>query len=870
MHPEPTPLPTSPISTHAVRPDPASREGSRTRIQTLLAAPIGALLLLAGIGAAPPVLAAGPPAANTAHVHGWSAPQRTLPPGPLGSAKPDLLRAVRPASATASTSWYGHIPCDMYIAYSLNSVSQMGSGQTIVIVDAYSSGTEASDLATFSQAFGLSAPDLTIYPESGVTYDSSWAMEIALDLEWAHAMAPAAKIDLVEAATSQTPDLTAAISFALQNLAPNVISMSFGESESQATSGDVSLWQGAMVPTDAQGQPVAYVAATGDYGFGVQWPAADAQVTAVGGTSVQSAAFGGEPMSYHTSCSGAGAGGVSPSTETVWTGTGGGTSAITPKPSYQSGFGPAQGRATPDVSMDADPNTGVAVDVQGAWMTVGGTSLATPMWAALMARANQLRLTSGLPELSSPAWIYSARSSSFNDITQGNDAPAGTTACITDLTCVAQLGFDQTSGRGSPIGASLLANMVGTAPVSTAPVSTAPVAGAPAAGQYHPIVPTRVLDTRALSQVGPYSTPFGPGGVRTVSVANSTTIPSSGVLAVVVNVTATDTSAVSFLTIWPAGAAMPLASSLNWGVGQTVPNLVTVPVNGSEQISIYNDAGRADVVIDVAGYFTATSSAGAGSYEALSPARILDTRAASQLGPYGTAFGAGTVRSVQVTGQGGVPTSGVEAVILNVTATDTSQASYLTAWPAGAAAPLASNLNWGGPTTVANRVTVMVGSQGQIDLFNNAGSADVVVDVGGYYLDGSSASSGALYHPLSPTRVLDTRPQSQIGPYSQPLAAGGTISLTLAGQALIPSMTSVPHPVAVVLNVTATDTDANSYLTVYPSSLSVPPLASDLNWSGGATVANLVVATVGPNGAIELHNSQGQVDVIVDVLGWYG
>jgi hypothetical protein len=300
-------------------------------------------------------------------------------------------------------------------------------------------------------------------------------------------------------------------------------------------------------------------------------------------------------------------------------------------------------------------------------------------------------------------------------------------------------------------------NSAGTSPPSAASNQVTP--GHPG-GQYYPLTPYRICDTRAdnpsnlsgvnLSQCEGKT--LGPGGSLTIQVAGTNPsgqtsggVPSSGVSAVVLNVTVTDTTAPSYLTVWPAGAPQPLASNLNWSGGQTVPNRVIIPVGTGGEVSFYNDQGHADLVVDVGGWFTNGSQAGTpGSYfTGGPPQRICDTRAGNPSGLSGGAdqclgktLGPGGTLTIQVAGLGGVagedtPTPPV-AVVLNVTVTDTTAPSYLTVWPAGAPQPLASDLNWNPGQTIANAVVVALGSGGQISLYNDQGSTDVVVDVAGY------------------------------------------------------------------------------------------------------------------------------------------
>jgi hypothetical protein len=286
-------------------------------------------------------------------------------------------------------------------------------------------------------------------------------------------------------------------------------------------------------------------------------------------------------------------------------------------------------------------------------------------------------------------------------------------------------------------------------------------------------------------------------------------------------------------------------------------------------VSVFNGAGSVHVIFDVAGWVSTRGKTPtpttAGLYRPLVPARLLDTRTSLGGSPTMTA---GQTINLQVTGKGNVPATGVSAVVLNVTATHPSAAGYLTVFPAGITAPLASNLNFVPGQTVPNRVIVKVGTGGQVSLFNGPGTTDVVVDVGGWFTDGSDATAtGGQFTGLTPARVLDTR--NGTGGFSTPVGGGATIKLLVAGQGGVPAMTDPVRPTAVVLNVTVTGTSAASYLTLFPSDAASQPLASDLNWTVGLTVPNLVVVKLGADGKVAIFNGVGSTDVIADVVGWY-
>ncbi|MHB8325685.1 MAG: G1 family glutamic endopeptidase [Candidatus Dormibacteria bacterium] len=371
-----------------------------------------------------------------------------------------------------------------------------------------------------------------------------------------------------------------------------------------------------------------------------------------------------------------------------------------------------------------------------------------------------------------------------------------------------------------------------------------------AGAAYSALTPTRLLDTRVTGSS------LGPQGTTALTVIGGS-VPANAT-AVALNVTVTDTTAAGYLSVYPAGLSRPVISNLNWIQGETVANLVIVPVGGGGQVGFYNSAGSTDLVVDLEGYFApAMAGSTVGSYLALSPARITDTRAGSGYPNAGATMGPGSTLAVQATGVGGVPPSGVAAVLVNLTVTNTTAAGYLTVYPAGVSRPSASNLNWSAGATVANRVLVPVGASGQISLYNQSGSADVVVDVDGFFSAGTlTGGTPSLFTAIDPVRVLDTR---QTG---TALGAGQAVLVQIAGLGGIPT-----NAIAVAANVTVANTTAASYLTVYPGG--IRPVASDVNWTAGQVVPNLTVATLSGSGAVTIYNNAGTTDVIVDAFGYF-
>jgi hypothetical protein len=334
-----------------------------------------------------------------------------------------------------------------------------GTGQTIAIIDAYNTPTIQNDVATFSSQFNLPQmdgaagdPTLTVAHFSNGATDSSglWELETALDVEWAHAIAPMANILLVQAASehcdsSGVPtDLLAAVDYAAQQPGVVTVSMSWGYGEFPAeTSADFHF----TTPG------ITFVAASGDRGAPPLWPAISPNVVAVGGTSLSLDDAG----NY--------------SAERGWSGSGGGVSAYESKPAYQSKVTQSTtNRTSPDVSYNVDPNPGVAISYNGAWIVAGGTSAGAPQWAAPLAIADQGRATTFNDPLGSQDTLnalYSLYNPPPGSSPDFHDILSGTSTGIPPYS--AGPGYDLVTGIGTPQAALLindLLNVGGSTPLS--------------------------------------------------------------------------------------------------------------------------------------------------------------------------------------------------------------------------------------------------------------------------------------------------------------------------------------------------------------------------------------------------------------------
>ena len=405
----------------------------------------------------------------------------------------------------------------------------------------------------------------------------------------------------------------------------------------------------------------------------------------------------------------------------------------------------------------------------------------------------------------------------------------------------------------------------GTVPVTTAPTTTSttvapttstttPPTTTPPAGRFNPLTPARIVDTRdgtGLAGAVP------PGGTVELQVAGRGGIPTSDVSAVAMTVTVTQPTAAGYVTLYPAGTSRPLAGNLNFVAGETVANLVVVKVGANGRVALFNPNGSTHFVVDVAGWYSGAGTGNAGRFQSLVPSRVLDTRDGTG---GGARLGPGASLDLQVTGRGGIPTTGVQAATMNVTVTGTTAAGFLTVHPAGETRPLASTVNFTQSSTVAIRTMVKLGAGGKVTIFNSSGFADVVVDVGGWYTDASAPGALGALVPVNPYRILDTRDGT--GGFTGPAPAFGTVDVQVTGRAGVPA-TGVR---AVVLNATVTAPAAPGFLTVFPAG-AARPLASDLNFAAGETQANLVVVQVGAGGKVSFASSVGS-QLILDVAGW--
>ncbi len=428
------------------------------------------------------------------------------------------------ATPLGTTGPTGLSPAQIRHAYGIDQISGNGAGETIAIVDAYNDPTVQSDLHMFDQQFGLADPTLTVVNQTGgtslPTANAGWAGEIALDVEWAHAVAPGAKILLVEANSSSLGDLFAAVKFAASQSGVAAVSMSWGTSE---FSNEASYDSTFLTPSGHTG--VVFVGAAGDSGAPIEYPTASPNVVSVGGTTLHVDSQG----NYIS--------------ESAWSGGGGGISKYESQPSYQQGVvtQSTTKRTGPDVSYDADPNTGFSVyltygnSTTKPWVQYGGTSAGSPQWAALVALADQGRAAVGEAAFTTSTFLSQIYGLSTSDL---HDVSSGSTSGSTRETAGA--GYDLATGKGSPVANHLIADLImvslPTSPPVSPPVSppptSPPISPPPASPPASPPPSSGSVGTTTQMTTSPVVYHWGFATVNltiTVTPASGTVLPGGSI-----------------------------------------------------------------------------------------------------------------------------------------------------------------------------------------------------------------------------------------------------------------------------------------------------------------------------------------------------
>ncbi|WP_423184124.1 S8 family serine peptidase [Arthrobacter sp. NyZ413] len=373
--------------------------------------------------------------------------------------------------------------------------------------------------------------------------------------------------------------------------------------------------------------------------------------------------------------------------------------------------------------------------------------------------------------------------------------------------------------------------------------------------------PFRQLDTR--NGTGGVLGALGPGQTISVKVTGQGGIPASGVSAVAMNITVANPTSNGFITAFAGGTVRPGTSNLNFDQGQIVPNFAITPVAPDGTISFTNTSnGTVQLIADTTGYYLATGVPSVpGTFSAQAPFRQLDTRDGSG-GVKGPVAPGQTIR-VRVTGSGGIPSSGVSAVAMNITVANPTSNGFITAYAGGTPRPGTSNLNFSPGQIVPNFAITPVAPDGTVAFTNTSGgTVQLIADTSGYFLAGTPTAAGA-FSAQAPFRQLDSRDGT--GGVLGPVAPGQTIRVKVTGRGGI----QASGVSAVAMNITVANPSSFGYITAYAGGSSQPS-TSNVNYATGQIIPNFSITPVAPDGTIAFTNSSsGTVQLIADTSGYY-
>ncbi len=369
--------------------------------------------------------------------------------------------------------------------------------------------------------------------------------------------------------------------------------------------------------------------------------------------------------------------------------------------------------------------------------------------------------------------------------------------------------------------------------------------------------PDRVLDTRTGN--GAPKAKVAAGGVVQVDVTGrGTSLVPDNAKAVVLNVTASNTSGTSYVTVWPCGEAQPDASNINTYANSDTPNAVVAKIGAGGLVCLFSEQST-DLIADINGYYPINSS-----YHPINPTRILDTRLTSSIQSYWFEMpsltftngrpDAGKVMAIPMRNLETTLDRYASVAVFNVTAVNAQANGYATVWPCFTPQPPTSSMNATVGRTRANLVVSGIGGFSYLCVYVEQ-SMDLIIDVAGWM------PLADPYVPITPGRLFDNR-DPIYGPVGR-ILPDGVVAVNVFGQ----SPSNIPNTAtSVMLNVTSTGAIGNGYLTVWPCSQPRPD-SSNLNMVVGSNIPNAVLAKVDPSGLVCIYSSAATF-LIVDAVGY--
>ncbi len=347
---------------------------------------------------------------------------------------------------------------------------------------------------------------------------------------------------------------------------------------------------------------------------------------------------------------------------------------------------------------------------------------------------------------------------------------------------------------------------------------------------FSPMQPVRVADTRPSGFVSADNS-------LVLDLKGTFGLPNAGLGAVALNVTATGALQDGYVTVWPCADVKPTTSSVNYTVGEDIPNTVIASPDQYGKLCL-DSSTSVNLIVDLSGWFISGDG-----LHTFTPERAFDLRQT------GLVITPDTPYAFQMTGNFGIPTTGVSSVVLNVTATGATAPGYITVWPCNQPQPYTSNLNYLAYQDIPNAVIATVDSNGQV-CFASSSPTFLITDISGWFAQGSNLNV------VTPLRLFDSRPAKRVTTTPIYVLDLSATSPVVQGAAT-----------AVVLNVTATGASKAGFATVWPCDEAQPP-TSNLNFDANEDIPNLVITKVSASNTV-CFNASTPVHLIADLMGWF-
>ena len=347
---------------------------------------------------------------------------------------------------------------------------------------------------------------------------------------------------------------------------------------------------------------------------------------------------------------------------------------------------------------------------------------------------------------------------------------------------------------------------------------------------FSPMQPVRIADTRPSGFIST-------DNPLVIDLKGTFGLPNAGLGAVALNITATGATQSGYVTVWPCSETKPPTSSVNYAASEDIPNTVIASPDQYGKLCL-DSFTPVHLIVDMSGWFISGDG-----LHTFTPQRAFDMRQS------GFVLTADNQFALQMTGNFGIPTTGVSSVVLNVTATGATESGYITVWPCDQPQPYTSNLNYLPYQDIPNAVIAKIDPNGQV-CFASSSPTFLIADISGWFAQSSNLNV------ITPQRLLDTRS-------AQRVSATPTYVLDLSAT----SPVSAGAATAVVLNVTATRATGSGFATVWPCDESQPP-TSNLNFDANEDIPNLVLTKVSTSNTV-CFSASTPVHLIADLMGWF-